>query len=72
MKKSKGTTLIEIIISIVLISIVLIFAFNLLMDLKQENWQYVVSIKSTSDILCIIINKVHRLSNHCDIGEKPC
>ena len=38
MKKiSKGTTLVEIMLSVILISIVLIFIFNILVDLKEEN-----------------------------------
>ena len=36
-KKSNGTTLIEIIVSIILISFVMIFLFNILVDLKSEN-----------------------------------
>ena len=35
--KSKGTTLIEIMVSVVLISIVMIFIFNILVDIKAEN-----------------------------------
>ena len=36
-RKSKGTTLIEIMVSLALISIVLIFVFNILADLKSED-----------------------------------
>ena len=36
-KYSKGTTLIEILVSVVLISVVMIFMFNILVDLKAEN-----------------------------------
>lgn len=36
MRKRNGMTLIEIMVSVVLISIVMVFIFNLLLDLKQE------------------------------------
>ena len=36
-RKSKGTTLIEIMVSLALISVVLIFIFNILADLKSED-----------------------------------
>ena len=36
-RKSKGTTLVEVMVSVILISIVMIFIFNLLVDLKSEN-----------------------------------
>lgn len=35
-KKSKGTTLIEIMVSILLISIVMVFLFNILINMKEE------------------------------------
>ena len=37
MKKNKGTSLTEIIVSIALISMIMIFVFNILVDLKNEN-----------------------------------
>ena len=36
-KVSKGTTLVEIMISVILISVILIFVFNILADLKSED-----------------------------------
>lgn len=36
-RKSKGTTLVEVMVSVILIAIIMIFIFNLLVDLKSEN-----------------------------------
>ncbi|MBR1943861.1 MAG: prepilin-type N-terminal cleavage/methylation domain-containing protein [Alphaproteobacteria bacterium] len=47
-KYSKGTTLIEIMISIALISVVMIFVFNILSDLKDEDRE---SSKNSTDLL---------------------
>ena len=47
-KKSKGTTLIEVLVSVSLIAIVLIFVFNILADLKNE---YSLASKRSEDAI---------------------
>ena len=47
-KKSKGTTLIEIMISILLISIIMVFLFNILVNIKEE---YNLSTKRSGDTI---------------------
>jgi len=47
-KKSRGTTLVEVLVSVALISIVLIFVFNILADLKNE---YSLASKRSEDAI---------------------
>lgn len=47
-KKSNGTTLVEVLVSVALISIVLIFVFNILADLKNE---YSIASKRSEDAI---------------------
>lgn len=55
MRKRNGMTMIEIMVSVVLISIVMVFIFNLLLDLRQE--ENISSDKSEDQINRSIITK---------------
>lgn len=76
-KYNKGTTLVEIMVSVILISIVMIFIFTILVDLKSE---YSLSTKRSTDsinraaLIRIIQNdfinlKLNGISDNCDDGK---